>query len=141
MKVLIDIPEEYELDYKTDRFSEFFQRCRADMDVCCGTYERETSDMLEKEFTQSEIYEGTNAGEDERTKVKRVNMEFDEIIRNTYNDRKTCIMWKSISEEENRYLYYYAEKEVYMVLDTLKDKIIIIKARSPLEALERAKEE
>ena len=68
-------------------------------------------------------------------------MKFDEIIRNAYNMRKTCIMWKVFSETENRYLYYYAESEVYMVLDTLRDRIIIVKARSPLEALEMATEE
>lgn len=57
MKVLIDIPEEFELDYATDRFADFFQRCRADMDVLCGTYERETSEMLEKAFVESKIYD------------------------------------------------------------------------------------
>lgn len=57
MKVLIDIPEEYELDYSTDRFAEFFLRSRADMDVCCGKYEHETSEMLEKAFAESDIYD------------------------------------------------------------------------------------
>ena len=42
MKVLLDIPEEFEIDYRTDRFGDFFKRAKADMDVMCGTYEKET---------------------------------------------------------------------------------------------------
>lgn len=57
MKVLIDIPKEFELDYSTDRFAEFFLRSRADMDVCCGKYEHETSEMLEKAFAESRPYD------------------------------------------------------------------------------------
>lgn len=80
MKVLIDIPEEYELDYKTDRFSEFFQRCRADMDVCCGTYERETSDMLEKVFNQSEIIKETVGREKDKTKMNEYKCDVEKYV-------------------------------------------------------------
>lgn len=31
MKILIDIPKAFEVDYNTDRFAEFFQRCLADI--------------------------------------------------------------------------------------------------------------
>lgn len=57
MKVLIDIPEEFELDYATDRFAEFFHRCLADMGTCCGNYEQETAEMMEKAFTKSRLYD------------------------------------------------------------------------------------
>ena len=57
MKILIDIPKEFEADYNTDRFAEFFQRCLADMDTCCGNYEQETAEMMEKAFTESKIYD------------------------------------------------------------------------------------
>ena len=53
MKVLIDIPEEFEIDYRTDCFGDFFNRAKADMDVMCGTYERETADVLAKAFEES----------------------------------------------------------------------------------------
>lgn len=43
MKILIDIPKAFEVDYNTDRFAEFFQRCLADMNTCCGNYEQETA--------------------------------------------------------------------------------------------------
>lgn len=57
MKVLIDIPEEFEVDYNTDRFGDFFKRAKADMDVMCGTYERETADVLVKAFEKSRTYD------------------------------------------------------------------------------------
>ena len=53
MRVLIDIPAEFELDYRTDRFRDFFERAVADMDVMCGKYERETAEMLSKAFEGS----------------------------------------------------------------------------------------
>lgn len=57
MKILIDIPKEFEVDYNTDRFAEFFHRCLADMCTCCGNYEFETAKMMEKAFTESRIYD------------------------------------------------------------------------------------
>ena len=57
MKILIDIPKEFEVDYNTDRFAEFFHRCFADMGTCCGNYEQETAEMMEKAFAESRIYE------------------------------------------------------------------------------------
>ena len=57
MKILIDIPEEFAVDYLTDRFKEFFNRVVADMDVMCGKYERETAEMLTRAFEESRPYE------------------------------------------------------------------------------------
>ena len=57
MKILIDIPKEFEVDYNTDRFAEFFQRCLADMGTCCGNYEFETAEMMEKAFAESRLYD------------------------------------------------------------------------------------
>ena len=57
MKILIDIPEAFEVDYNADRFAEFFHRCLADMDTCCGNYEQETAEMMEKAFTESRLYD------------------------------------------------------------------------------------
>lgn len=57
MKILIDIPKAFEVDYNTDRFAEFFQRCIADMGTCCGNFELETAVMMEKAFTESKIYD------------------------------------------------------------------------------------
>lgn len=57
MKILIDIPEAFEVDYNADRFVDFFQRCLADMGTCCGNYEFETAEMMEKAFTKSRLYD------------------------------------------------------------------------------------
>lgn len=57
MKILIDIPKEFEVDYNADRFAEFFHRCFADMGTCCGNYEYETEEMMEKAFAESKIYD------------------------------------------------------------------------------------
>lgn len=57
MKILIDIPEAFEVDYNADRFVDFFQRCIADMGTCCGNFELETAVMMEKAFTESKIYD------------------------------------------------------------------------------------
>ena len=50
MKIVIEIPEEFEIDYNTDKFKDFFQRILADMNCICGNYERETAEMLVKSF-------------------------------------------------------------------------------------------
>lgn len=57
MKILIDIPKAFEVDYNTDRFAEFFQRCLADMNTCCGNYEQETAEMMKKAFEKSRLYD------------------------------------------------------------------------------------
>ena len=57
MKILIDIPKAFEVDYNADRFAEFFRRCLADMGNCCGNYEQETAEMMEKAFTKSRLYD------------------------------------------------------------------------------------
>ena len=69
MKILIDIPEAFEVDYNTDRFAEFFHRCLADMDTCCGNYEWETAEMMEKAFAESRLYDPDKVTEqlEERT--------------------------------------------------------------------------
>lgn len=57
MKILIDIPKEFEVDYNSDRFADFFQRCLANMGTCCGNYEQETAEMMEKAFAESRLYD------------------------------------------------------------------------------------
>lgn len=54
MKIVIEIPEEYETDFKTDKFKDFFLRVIADMDCLCGNYEREIAEMLIESFSNGE---------------------------------------------------------------------------------------
>lgn len=55
MKLIIDIPKEFETDYKGDKFKDFFSRVLCDIDkgVLCGNYEKETTEMFLKAFDES----------------------------------------------------------------------------------------
>ena len=51
---MIEIPKEFEVDFKTDKFKDFFSRAITDMNCLCGNYERETAEMFIKAFGESE---------------------------------------------------------------------------------------
>ena len=55
MKLIIDIPTEFETDYNGDKFKDFFSRVLCDIDkgVMCGNYEKETAEMFLKAFDES----------------------------------------------------------------------------------------
>ena len=55
MKIIIDIPTEFEIDYKGDKFKDFFSRVLCDIEkgVLCGNYEKETAEMFLKAFDES----------------------------------------------------------------------------------------
>ena len=55
MKIIIDIPKEFETDYKGDKFKDFFSRVLCDIGKCvlCGNYEKETAEMFLKAFDES----------------------------------------------------------------------------------------
>ena len=56
MKVVIDIPKDFERDYIVDKFKYFFSRVIADIDCkgMCGRYEKEIAEMFLKSFDDSE---------------------------------------------------------------------------------------
>lgn len=56
MKVVIDIPKDFERDYIADKFKDFFSRVIADIDCkgMCGRYEKEIAEMFLKAFDDSE---------------------------------------------------------------------------------------
>lgn len=56
MKVVIDIPKDFEGDYISDKFKDFFSRVIADIDCkgMCGRYEKEIAEMFLKAFDDSE---------------------------------------------------------------------------------------
>lgn len=56
MKVVINIPKDFEGDYIVDKFKDFFSRVIADIDCkgMCGGYEKEIAEMFLKVFDDSE---------------------------------------------------------------------------------------
>lgn len=56
MKVIIDIPKDFERDYISDKFKDFFSRVITDIDCkgMCGRYKKEIAEMFLKAFDDSE---------------------------------------------------------------------------------------
>ncbi len=54
MKIIIEIPKEYEIDFKTDKFKDFFSIVIVDMNCLCGNYEKEIAQMLIESFNNGE---------------------------------------------------------------------------------------
>lgn len=58
MKVILEIPKEFEKDILNDKLCDFWGRVSADLEnnsVLCGLYEKEILDMLDKAFEKAEI--------------------------------------------------------------------------------------
>ncbi len=55
MRIEIEIPKEFEKDYESDKFDEFFGRVLCDIadGTMCGRYEKETAQMLLNAFAES----------------------------------------------------------------------------------------
>lgn len=59
MKLIIDIPTEFETDYEVNRFQDFFTRVLYSIEKVdglyglCGNYEKETAEMFLKAFDES----------------------------------------------------------------------------------------
>lgn len=62
MKLIIEIPKEFETDFNKDKFKECFGRVQVDLtyfkeETLCGKYERETIEMFENAFQNAMIVE------------------------------------------------------------------------------------
>lgn len=55
MKIIIEIPKEFETHFLEDRFKDSLFRLKADAKFLAGNYERETVEMLIKAFQNSKI--------------------------------------------------------------------------------------
>ena len=56
MKILIEIPKEFENHFKEDRFEDSLHRLNADAHCLAGNYEQETLIMLIKAFKNAKIF-------------------------------------------------------------------------------------
>lgn len=50
MKIMIEIPSEYEGEFEKDKFENTLQRMKADAHCLAGNYEKETMNMLIEAF-------------------------------------------------------------------------------------------
>ena len=59
MKIVIEIPKEFEGEYLVDKFKDSLERIQCDVEkgVLCGLYEKEVIEMLIKSFEKSSINE------------------------------------------------------------------------------------
>ena len=55
MRLIIDIPKEFERDYEKDCFEDSLQRLSADAHCLAGLYEKETAMMLVKAFKEAKV--------------------------------------------------------------------------------------
>ena len=72
MRIEIEIPKEFESDYKGDMFKDFFSRVLCDIEkgkCLCGNYEKETAEMFLKAFDESKIAFDTEKVVDEVKKL------------------------------------------------------------------------
>ncbi len=55
VKLIIDVPREYEQDFIADKFKDFFSRVIADIncDGICGNYEKEIAEMFLNAFNNA----------------------------------------------------------------------------------------
>lgn len=60
MKILIEIPKEFEAHFKEDAFEDSLHRLNADAHLLAGNYEQETLIMLIKAFKNAKILDKFN---------------------------------------------------------------------------------
>ena len=53
MKIIIEIPKEFEKEWNKDQFEDSLNRLSADANLLAGNYEQETAAMLIKAFKKS----------------------------------------------------------------------------------------
>ena len=58
MKIVIEIPEEFEAHWIVDCFEDSLHRLSADAHLLAGNYEQETAKMLIKAFKNAEPWKG-----------------------------------------------------------------------------------
>lgn len=92
MKVVIEIPDDFTIDYARDKFKDFFSRVITDIDCkgMCGRYEKEIADMFLTAFDNSKELSGMDA---DRSKVI-INNLLSEITEKVWeSDNKEYMAW------------------------------------------------
>ena len=88
MKILVDIPQDFEIHFNRDRFKDSLKRIKADLNenfVLAGNYERELLDMLIVAFEEAEAIHSTCILKG--TPVYNYKMNCDDIWNEAYDKR------------------------------------------------------
>lgn len=92
MKVVIEIPDDFTIDYARDKFKDFFSRVITDIDCkgMCGRYEKEIAEMFITAFDNSKELSGMDT---DRSKVI-INNLLSEITEKVWeSDNKEYMAW------------------------------------------------
>ena len=110
MKLIIDIPKEFETDYNGDKFKDFFSRVLCDIEDgrLCGNYEKETAEMFLKAFDESVPMDNIVEKLEEKTQFL-----------------KDCTKYGNESAEQQE--KSYSTMMMYEVADLVDDLIDIVK--------------
>ena len=113
MRIEIEIPKEFESDYKGDMFKDFFSRVLCDIEngTLCGNYEKETAEMFLKAFDESRI-----AFDTEKV-VEQLEEKTDFL--------KDCTKYGNNDAEQQE--KSYSTMMMYEVADLVEDLIDIVK--------------
>ena len=86
MRIVIEIPEDFEVRFKRDRFEDSLRRLNADAHSIAGDYEKETSMMLIKALKNSVVFQDS---EEKRGRL----IDADELIAMIEGDEE-LISWQ-----------------------------------------------
>ena len=113
MRIEIEIPKDFESDYKGDMFKDFFSRVLCDIEngTLCGNYEKETAEMFLKAFDESRIAFDT----------EKVIEKFEEKT----DFLKDCTKYGNKNAEQQE--KSYSTMMMYEVADLVDDLIEIVK--------------
>lgn len=109
MKIEIEIPKEFEEQFKQDKFKDSLERIMADIwhsleignCLCAGNYEYETIEMLEKAFEDSKSAYNIDKVVEELETNKQNALEVEESIKeyNVWNDAIEIVKQGSIRKD------------------------------------------
>ena len=114
MKVVIDIPKDFEGDYIVDKFKDFFSMVIADIDCkgMRGRYEKEIAEMFLKAFDDSEEKISCNCKHNSNSRVKVNSLEI--IVRMIGNKPYYELKYRQVGKKD--YSIGYSSYDLKIVL-------------------------
>lgn len=86
MKIIIDIPEEFESHFERDRFDESLCRLRTDAHCVAGKYEQELCDMLIEAFNNGTLLPKGHGDLKDADKLKDAFIKWSMAVQGNFTD-------------------------------------------------------